>query len=457
MTITRSHHRGTVAGVVIALLLAACSPAATSAPASGQPPASAAQPTSGATQGAGNASPSTTALTGTLEIFSWWTSGGEAAALDALIATYKKRAPGVEVVNAAIAGGGGSAAQPVLQARLAGGDPPDAFPFHPGAELSGKYVEPGYLVPQTDLYKSEGWFNVIPKGLTDLLTVNGDVYGVLVGVHRGNGFWYNKKVLDQNGITVGAKLSADEFFSIADKLKAAGVTPLCVGDSGIWASAELFENTLVGTVGADNYKKLYTGDLAWDSDLVKNAMRAYARYLDYENTDHITLSWDQAVKKVIDGQCAFNSMGDWADGEFLKASKKWGVDFGWVAHPGSDGTFVLVPDGFAMPKGAPHTANAIEWLKTLGSKEAQEAFNPLKGSIPSRTDVDRSKFDEYHTLAMDSFAKDALVPTTVHGAAAPASFVQGLNDAITSFNTSRDVDAFAKALVAAAKEAGFGK
>ena len=63
--------------------------------------------------------------TGKLEVFSWWTSGGEAAALDALFTAYKGDNPDVEIVNATVAGGGGSAARGVLQTRLAGGDPPD--------------------------------------------------------------------------------------------------------------------------------------------------------------------------------------------------------------------------------------------------------------------------------------------------------------------------------------------
>src|ERR1700761_1692926 len=59
-----------------------------------------------------------------LEIFSYWTSGSEAAALKALLDLYKEQNPGVEIVNATVAGGNGSAALPVLQARLLGGNPP---------------------------------------------------------------------------------------------------------------------------------------------------------------------------------------------------------------------------------------------------------------------------------------------------------------------------------------------
>ncbi len=58
---------------------------------------------------------------------------------------------------------------------------------------------------------------------------------------------------------------------------------------------------------------------------------------------------------------------------------------------------------------------------------------------------------------MDSFADDALVPTVVHGSAAPADFQQALNDAVTIFIVDRDVDAFASALAQAAQSSGFGQ
>jgi len=58
---------------------------------------------------------------------------------------------------------------------------------------------------------------------------------------------------------------------------------------------------------------------------------------------------------------------------------------------------------------------------------------------------------------MDSFAKDVLTPSVVHGSAAPADFQQALNDAVTAFVVDRNVDAFAKALAAAAQTSGFAK
>ena len=389
-----------------------------------------------------------------LEVFSWWTSGGEAAALDRLCNTYQKQYPGTGILNATVAGGAGSAARPVLQARLIAGNPPDTWQSHPGWELLDQYVEPNYCEPITDLYQSEGWDKVVPKALIDMITRDGKTYAVLTGVHRGNVLWYNKKLLAKNGIKIGKKMTFGEFFAACDKLKAAGLPALGVGDSGIWASSHLFENTLLGVIGPQGWADLFSGKLKWDDPNVKQAMQYFAKMQDYLNPDHAALTWDQAVKELMEGKVGFTSMGDWADGEFIKAHMKEKEDFGWVSHPGTDGSFIIVADGFTLAKGAPHKAATIAWLKSIGSKEGQEAFNPLKGSIPARTDVDRSKFDGYHQWSMIEFAKDKLLPSCVHGEAAPAIFQTALNNAIMSFMVDKNVENFANALLQASEKTG---
>src|SRR6202007_3175831 len=110
-----------------------------------------------------------------LEIFSFWTSGSEAAALKALLDPYKEQNPGVELVNATVAGGNGSAALPVLQARLLGGNPPDTWQTHPGSELFNRYVAAGKCEPVTQLYASEGWSKVVPAQLVHLMSPNGHI------------------------------------------------------------------------------------------------------------------------------------------------------------------------------------------------------------------------------------------------------------------------------------------
>jgi glucose/mannose transport system substrate-binding protein len=392
-----------------------------------------------------------------LEVFSWWTSGGEATALESLFHVYKYKYPGVEVLNAAVTGGGGSAARPLLQTRLAAGDPPDTWQVHPGHELFGQYVQGDYCVPVTVLYRSEGWDRIVLQGLIDQVSKGGDVYAVLVGVHRGNVLWYNKKVLEKHNIKVGETLSFEQFFSAAQKLKAAGVVPLAMGDAGLWATAGLFENTLLGVLGPQGWQELFGGQIMFDDPRVKQAARLYGRMLDYQNADHSALSWEQAVRRVIHGKAAFIAMGDWTFGELAKAGLKENQDFGWVSFPGTEGAFLGVADGFTLAKGAPHLAEAVAWLEMVGSKEAQEAFNALKGSIPVRTDVDKGKLGVYQQWSLASFHHGALLASCVHGEAAPATFQQELNDAISLFVLDRDVERFTGALVLAARASGLSR
>ena len=84
----------------------------------------------------------------------------------------------------------------------------------------------------------------------------------------------------------------------------------------------------------------------------------------------------------MEGKVAFSSMGDWAYWEFVKAHMKEKEDFGWVSHPYTDDYFVIIADGFTLAKGAPHNRRRSARSRSIGSKEAQEAFNSVKGSIP---------------------------------------------------------------------------
>ena len=387
-----------------------------------------------------------------LEIFSYWTSGSEAAALKALLDLYKEQNPGVEIVNATVAGGNGSAALPVLQTRLLGGNPPDTWQTHPGSELFNRYVAAGKCEPVTQLYASEGWRKVVPAQLVNLTSQNGQTYCVLAGVHRANVLWYNKKVLEKQGITIGETLTFQEFLAAAEKLKAAGVTPLAVGDSGIWTSTCLLENCLLGNLHASGWNDLCNNKIRWNDPRVLAAVRWYKQLLDFENPNHTALSWDQAIASVIEGKCAFSVMGDWAYGEFKKANQKDNEDFGWVNFPETEGSFDMVGDGFTLATGAPHRSEALQWLKTLGSKEGQLAFNKIKGSIPVRTDIDPKEFGPYHQWSMNSFAHDSIVPSVFEGEATTPAFQQALNDAVSAFSADKNVDRFAKTMAGAAAE-----
>jgi len=172
----------------------------------------------------------------------------------------------------------------------------------------------------------------------------------------------------------------------------------------------------------------------------------------YVNEDHAALTWQDATKMVFDGKAAFNVMGDWAEGYLKTLGWTPGVEFGWMAVPGTQGSFMVVTDTFGLPKNAPNRENALKWLEIVASVEGQDAFNPIKGSIPARLDADKSLYDPYLTWSMNDFATNALCPSIAHGSAAPEGFITELNDAVNIFITTKDRDGFLKAIRNAAED-----
>lgn len=427
--------------VILSVVLSACATTPTTAPTqppSGEQPA---QPTS---------PPAQPAAKQQVEVFSWWTGGGEAAGLEAMIKVFKARYPDIDFINAAVAGGAGTNARAVLASRLQAGDPPDSWQGHAGQELIGTYVAGNQILPLNDLYEAEGWLKVMPETLIPLISDNGNIYSVPVNIHRANVLWYNPKILQDNNIAVPTTM--DEWFAAMDQLKAAGVTPLALGEQ--WTKMHLLETVLLGTLGVESYNGLWTGKTDWGSPEVKVALENFAKLLTYANSDSASLSWQDASQLVVNGDAAFNVMGDWAEGYFRELGKTPQVDYGWAPTPGTVGVFQFLSDSFVLAANAPHPESAMAWLKVAGSKEGQEAFNPVKGSICARTDCDKSLFGEYLQSAMNDWASNEVVGSLTHGVVANDSWKSEIDTALGLFVQGGDVDGFQSALVAACKSSG---
>lgn len=438
--------------LVMAVVMAACgdatpttAPAATTAAsqattAAGLATTAASMPTSAAAA----------AATGKLEIFSWWTSGGEADGLKAMYDIFKKQNPSTEIVNATVSGGAGTAAKTVLVTRMQGGQPPDSFQVHAGQELFGTWVVANKMEPITTLFKEQGWDKVMPKFLIDQITYKGEIYSVPVNVHRSNMLWYNKKIFDANGLT--APKTVEDFYKVAETLKAKGITPLAVGGKDKFEVAHLFESILLATFGQEEYGKLFQDPTAWASPKALQAVQTLDKMLSYSNTDRSALTWGDAAQKVLDGTAGMTIMGDWASGYFTSKGAKPGVEYGYAAAPGNDGVFMWLSDSFGLPKGVKNRESATAWLKVAGSKEGQDAFNVKKGSIPARTDANKSLYDEYLKWSIEQFGSVKLAPSVVHGAAANEAYMSAFGNALTVFSADKDVKTLTAALADAAKE-----
>ena len=389
--------------------------------------------------------------TGTLEVFSWWTSGSEAAALDVLSKAFTTADPAVTFKNAAVSGGGGSNARTVLSTRLQGGDPPDSWQLHPDQDLFS-VVEDGSVADITDLYQENGWEAKLPEAIKPMLQKDGRYYAVPVNAHRANVLWTNPGALKKAGVTLTETTSITEFVDSLPKIKAAGVTPVCLATKDPFAPAQLLESVILANVGADGYNQLVTGKLSFGDAKVRTALEQFKTILDNTNDDAAVLTWDQAALNTADGKCATNLMGDWAFGELSNKGKKDGTDFSHVTFPGTSEVYDFVGDAFVIPaENAPNAEAEKVWLTQLLDPKVQSEFNLKKGSAPVTNDADTSNYPEYQKQAAEAFQTKTIVSSLAHAQAAPAEFASTYTDAVTSFLGSKNVDAFLTTMVDAQK------
>jgi len=371
---------------------------------------------------------------GEVEVLHWWTSGGEAKSAAVLKKMLEQQ--GHQWKDFAIAGGGGESAMTVLKTRAVSGNPPAA------AQIKGhdiqEWAELGFLTNLDDVARQEHWDSVEPSVISKIMQYQGHYVAVPVNVHRVNWLWANPEVFRKAGAEIPHSL--EEFFTAADKIKAAGFIPLAHGGQA-WQDATLFETVALSVLGSENYSKAFVDN---DMDLLQSeqmvdTFRTFKKMKQYIDPDAQGREWNQATAMVINGQAAMQFMGDWAKGEFSAAGKQPGKDYICVAAPGTDGQFTFNIDSFAMfelkDKEQIQAQKAL--ARTILTPEFQQVFNLNKGSIPVRTDMDMSRFDQCAKDSMDTFKASAenggLVPSVSQGMAT-TSYIQGaIFDVVTNF------------------------
>ncbi len=388
-----------------------------------------------------------------VEVLHWWTSGGEAAALGVLKKDLESQ--GITWNDMPVAGGGGEAAMTALRARVTSGNPPSAVQAL-GFDITD-WAKQGVVANLNDLAGKEGWDNVVPTALQKFSKHDGKWVAAPVNVHSTNWVWANKAVLDKAGVNTMPQ-NWDEFIVALDKVQKAGYVGLAHGGQA-WQDATLFDGVVLTTGGVDFYNKAFVqkDPKALNSATMVKAFDRMSQLRSYVDKDFSNRDWNLASAMVIEGKAGFQIMGDWAKGEFLKAKKVPNKDFLCMRVPGTQGMVSFNSDQFMMFKvGADSQGAQTKLAKAIMNPSFQSAFNVVKGSVPARTDVPNTAFDDCGKKGMadlaDANKSGQLVGSMAHGHAVPASIKNGFYDVITGhFNGTMTSAAAAKAMAEAAE------
>lgn len=274
-----------------------------------------------------------------------------------------------------------------LATALRGGKGPDIAQLKAYGELQ-PLVEAGYLVPLNELVPSLSEF---PETATGGVVgrADGKFYGVPYSVPV-LGVFYNTELFEQNGIAVPTTYA--EFKAAAEKLKAAGVTPIANGGAqGSAWELEVGVGTLGPTVyGADFYGEMMSGKATFEDPRYVAALQRFAELGPYYSEGFAGIDYTTATQQFITGKAGMFFGGSWENGSFKSQNPE--LKFSIFPFPGdtasdtpvvsafSDGSYGLVADG-------KHEEAAVKVLQFIASPEFAQLFADNLGWPAARPGV----------------------------------------------------------------------
>ena len=401
-----------------------------------------------------------TEAVGKVNVYHWWTAGGEKDAIESVISEFGEIYEDIDANSNAIPGGAGGAMVMKVKVLQQTGKSPEAFQAHPGQE-----IEP-YLASDLLLNLNEVWEygdleeRAIP-GLVDMCTASdGNHYVVPIGIHKTNIILYNIHVFEKYDVEIPdhEDITWDEFWAICDELAEKmpdGEYPLDLGDQKGWPACQVFENIMLGT-DPQIYQDFINGE--YNLDDVTRVMETYTKLMDYVAPDHNSRDWYHATGAMVNGTCAMQIMGAWAQPLMTSMDQVYDEDYGVFTFPGTEGWFGMCVDGFVVSNDSANVEGGVRWAYSVSTQDVQENFSALKESISPYSDTPDDVYNDltlhFKEQLLDEDTK--VYPSITHGTAIPWSASTSLQTQIQEYATSTNHDAayYANRIVNILKEAG---
>ena len=163
---------------------------------------------------------------------------------------------------------------PVIRTRLAADNPPDVA-IIPRPGVVAELARDDALISVEDLGLDPEAINEnYSDTWTSLATVDDTLYGVVAKANSKSTIWYKPKSFTENGFEIPTDWNA--LLEITQQYKEKGMNPWAVGAQGrdnSWTLTDWFENIYARTAGTEKYTQLFNGDLAFNDQTVKDALR----------------------------------------------------------------------------------------------------------------------------------------------------------------------------------------
>lgn len=286
------------------------------------------------------------------------------------------------------------------------------------------------ITPDLDANGGE-WRNSL--GALDAFAVDGKNYGVPWDMGAVT-FWYNKDLFAQAGIET-VPTTWTEFLADCETLKAAGITPISVGEGDKWPGMHIWAYLVSRIGGADAFAAAAaTGDArtgTFEDEAFVQAGYELKKLVDggYFQEGFLGATHDEMNATFGNGKAAMELGGQWSPSvEAANSADLVGVkNLGMFSFPAVEGGKGLVTDivgggnGFAI--GANAEPEAIDFVKYLTSLDNQKVIAASNTGIPVAKGAGVALADPNMVLVSDAVANstyyqlyfDQVLPSAMGG------------------------------------------
>jgi glucose/mannose transport system substrate-binding protein len=359
----------------------------------------------------------TTSRSNEIEIVHRWNRGKDGRAMSALLEGFAQKHPDISVLENGVPANNDGLGT-IIRDRMLNDDPPSTWQNWPGKALTD-FVEADLLGDiEADVWDKGGLKNGYKAGPQKAAQVKGTYVTVPLNIHRLNPMFYNIEIIEQAGVDPTSIDSPAALMEAMDKVESdTNAVGMSNSTKAGWTVLQLWETVLIATAGPDGYEDILAGSTDDYEDAIQQALQLTADFSQYFTEDAGGIEWPAAARKIVNGDAAFFQHGDWCAGIFLSLEDfNYKEHWDFVAFPGTEGSYSVVMDSFPYPEPNRTPETAKTFLRYVGSTDAQERFNPIKGSIPPRTDVSLDPFSDYQADEIRAFRESNAQPRAMaHG------------------------------------------
>jgi len=384
---------------------------------------------------------------GTVELAHFWAEGDGRAMLEAVLEAFDRRHPEVRVADRSYDNHGLA-----IKSRILREDPPSLFVEWPDQNLV-PYDQAGALRDLSELWADNGWERAFVDGVCERSRIDDRYVGVPVDIHRMNNLFYHVDLVEERAIDPGSIGTPREFVEVlethadatgVDGRRLVGMTQPMKNPQTV---LQFWATVFIGQFGAEAFEDLTDGNASAHRAEMHEALELVEAVWDLTDDDATFIDQVTASERFADRESLFFNQGDWMAGAFAEVPDfEYGEDWSRANFPGTDGVYMLGIDLVASASTAEFDAPTRAFLEFLGSRDALEVLNRVKGSIPPRTDVDMDEYPPFLREQHRDFTRADHFPAGHALEVTPDVFIEA-RTAMSEFLTSRDLDATVDQLV----------